>query len=410
MDQAGRANRYRFVIAGLTLWAHFGAGLSFQAVSPILPTITDDYGISHTAASLLVGMVLISGVFALPAGVIVGRVGLKLSYTLSWFMMGSMTLAALSPGFGGLLALRVVYGLGMAALFPSTGPLLMQWFRPRELPIITSANIAVMSLGMMISVSTAAPLSGVLHWEVVLGIFGAVGLAGAFAWLPLGRVREQTRDRRPSMAWSEIKAVLKMRTVLLLGAADAACFSMYIALSGWLPTFYHEERGMSLNQAGFVTSILPFMGVPSVLLGGFLTLKIRNPRWFLIVPGAMAGIGGLGSFLVDNTAVIYLSVILFGLAAWIYVPTLLTVPMSLAGMTPQRVAIAWGWVLTASGLAAFVAPLVVGAIRDATDSFIPGFLIFAILAWFLLVAGFILPKPEPRRSQIPVPSPEPSND
>ena len=413
MIKTNTASPYRYVIGGLTLWAHFATGLSFQSVSPVLPLITDDYGINHTTAGVLVGIVMIiHGAFGIPGGIIVGRVGVWRIYTVSWFMMGALTLMALSPGFEGLMALRIIYGLGVAAMLPATGPLIMQWFRPREVPIITSLNIACVSLGIVVSVSTAAPLADLIGWETVLGIFGAVGLAGAFAWLVWGKAREEAWEAAAPLSPKEIWSVLKNKTIFLLGLADTACFSMYVALTGWLPTFYNEARGMSLAEAGFLTSLLPFMGIFAVLLGGFLPLRIRPRRLFFIVPGVMAGVGGLGSFLIDNTAVTYFSVILMGLGAWLYVPSLLTLPIELPGMTPQKVALAWGWIMTASGVGTFIAPLVVGIMKDSTGSFTPGFLIFGLLAWFLFVAGFLLPGTGGRKAQPPsaVASPAPAPD
>ena len=400
----GGENRdsYRFVIGGLTAWAHFAGGASFQAMSPVLPLISEEYDIGHATAGLLVGLVLIiMGAFGLPGGIIAGRLGLRKTYTAAWLLMGLMTLAALSPSFEGLMALRVTFGLGLAAMLPATAPLLMRWFPSKELPVITSLNLAALSLGMVVSMSTSAPMADAIGWQRVLGLFGGIVLAGGFAWIVWGRVREETQTAVPALAWREVWEVLRNRTVLLLSAADTACFSMYVALIAWLPTFYHETRGMSLTEAGFITSMLPFMGIFAVLLGGFLLLKVRLKRLFFIVPGAMAGLGGLGSFLVDNTAVTYISVIVFGLGAWLYVPRLLTLPMELPGMTPSRMAIVWGWMVTAPGIGAFMAPLAVGAVRDSFNSFTPGFLVFAVLAWFLFIAGFLLPKAEPPPPRVP---------
>ena len=399
-------SRYRFVIGGLILWAHFGGGLSFQAVSPVLPLITDDYGIGHTAASLLVGAVLIiSGVFGMPGGFLVGRLGVRKSFTAAWFMVGAVALSALSTGFEALLAMRIVYGLGMVAITAATGPLIMNWFRPRELPVVTSLAVAAMTVGMVVSAAAVAPLAGPLGWEGALSVMGAVGLAGAFAWLVWGRIRDEEGRESPPVNWGDIKAVLRNRTVQTLGLADASCFSMYIALSSWLPTYYHETRGMSLTEAGFLLSLLPFMGIFAVLLGGFLRLRVSRKRLFFIVPGVLAALGAQGAFLIDNTVVTYISVMLLGFGAWLYVPTLLTLPMELAGMTPHRVALAWGWIATVSGVGGFLSPLVVGALKDTVDSFVPGFIIFSVLAWFLVVAGFLLPRTDPHGAERQDPSP-----
>lgn len=51
--------------------------------------------------------------------------------------------------------------------------------------------------------------------------------------------------------------------------------------------------------------------------------------------------------------------------------------------------------MAVSGMGGFVAPLVVGILRDATGSFVPGFLVFAALAWMLVVAGLSVPEPRP---------------
>ena len=118
-----------------------------------------------------------------------GWLGQRRSYTISFFMMGAATLTALSPGFEGILALRIVYSLGIALFFPATAPLLMQWFQPRVIPLIYGLGSAFVIVGFVVSSATVAPLSDILGWERVLGIFGAAGLVAAIAWLLLGKVQ-----------------------------------------------------------------------------------------------------------------------------------------------------------------------------------------------------------------------------
>ena len=74
-----------------------------------------------------------------------------------------------------------------------------------------------------------------------------------------------------------------------------------------------------------------------------------------------------------------------------YVPSLLTLPTEFPGMTPQRVAIVWGWITTVAGAGTFVSPLAVGVLKDGTGTYLPGFVLFAVIAWFLVLAGFMMP-------------------
>ena len=403
---------YRYVIAALIIAAHFSMGINFFVVAPLFPLIIDDFGVNRTTVSLLVALAaLIHAFFGLPGGVIVVRFGVKRMYLVSWLMIGLSVLSAVAPNFLSLLIVRLAYGVGLGAIIPATGPLLMQWFGPREILIMNGLNIAVLSLGVALSVSTVVPMADAMGWQNALGVFGGIALVGAIAWGFLGKTASEATGAGSGISGSAISgsaisgsamsmgdalSVLRNRIIVLLVAADALVFMQYTALTSWLPTFYNESRGMSLTQAGFITGLLPFVGVFAVLAGGFLPLKIDSKRVFFIVPGVLVGLGGLGSFLIDNTAGIYVSIVLLGIGSWSYAPTLLSLPMELPDITPEKVAVVWGTFVTVAGVGMFISPVVVGAMRDAFGTFVPGFTIFAVGAWFLLIAGILLPKVNPR--------------
>ena len=301
-SESSRYPRYRFVIGGLILFAHFSVGINIFVVAPLLPLIIDDFGVSRVTASLLIALaLLIHSFFGLPGGIIAARFGLKRMYFLSWLMIGLPVLSAVAPGFGTLLMLRLVYGIGFGAIIPATGPLLMQWFRPREITIMNGLDMAALSLGVALSVSVAVPLANAVGWQNTLSVFGGIALLGAVAWGILGRVESGAQATGAGISLKEIWSVLRNRTILLLVAADALVFMQYTALTSWLPTFYNEIRGMSLTQSGFVTGLLPFVGVFAVLAGGFLPLRFASRKPFFIVPGLLLGLGGLGSFLIDSS-------------------------------------------------------------------------------------------------------------
>ncbi len=389
---------YRFVIAALIIGAHFCIGINFFVVSPLFPLIIEDFGVNRTTVSLLVGLaLLVHACFGLPGSVIVVRFGLKRMYFVAWLMIGLSVLAAVAPNFLSLLLLRLAYGVGFGAMVPATGPLLMQWFRPREIIIMNGLNIAVLSLGVALSVSTVVPMANAMGWQNALAVFGGISFLGAIAWGAFGRAEDVVSEAGPGISSGAALSVLRNRVILLLIAADALVFMQYTALTSWLPAFYHESRGMSLAQAAFITGLLPFVGVFAVLAGGFLPLKIDSKRVFFVVPGLMLGVGGLGSFLIDNTLGIYISMVLLGFGSWSYAPTLLSLPMELPGMTPEKVAVVWGAFTTVSGVGMFLSPIVVGAIRDSMGTYVPGFTIWAIGAWALVIVGAQMPKGNPRK-------------
>ncbi len=387
---------YRFVIAVLILWAHISIGLNVFAVTPLLPLAIDDYGITRASASLLVALpTLVKACIGLPGSLIISRFGLNRVFTVSWFMLGILALSPWIQDFYLMLLLRLTYGIGAGLMMAATASLIMQWFRPSETPIINTLLLIVLSMGIAISISLAAPLAENTTWEGVLGSFGGIGLCGAFAWKLFGRAGSpQAQEASPIFSLREVWGVFRDRTIFLLVVGDALVFINYSAVTSWLPTFLHEFRGLDLEQAGYVTGLLPTVGIFAVLLGGFLALRVKNRRLLFLAPGIMVAIGGFGTFLLRDPLAINLSILALGFGTWVYQPTLLTLPMQLSWMTPRKITVVWGASLTIAGFGMFISPIVVGASRDLFGTFVPGFSIWAVFGCALIFTGLFLPKTE----------------
>ena len=386
-------SRYRMVMAALVLAGHLSVGLNVFAASPLLPLAIDDYDVNRATAGLLVALpLLVAAALGLPSGVLIARIGLRRAFIIGWTAVALVSLSGWAPNFTALVLLRSATGLGFAFILTATGPLLMQWFRPKELTVMNALTTAALSLGIALSVATAAPLAELMDWQMALTIYALPGIAGLLAWLVLGRVSGGTPMTGAGISLREVWAVLRNRTVVILLAADAGILIQYAAFTGWLPTFYNEDRGISLSQAGFITGLLPLVGMFAVLAGGVVALRVASPRALFAASGLLAGLGGLGAFLLPGPALIYPAVVVMGIGSWVYVPKLLTLPMQMVGMTPERVAVVWGSLLTFSGFAMFVSPILVGGLRDISGSFIPGLAIAAAFSWALLLAGILLPR------------------
>ena len=394
----------------MTLAAHLAAGLNLFALSPLLPLAIEEYDISHWAAGLLVSLpMLVGAAIGIPGGILIARVGVKRAYMWAWVCMALLAIAPIVPNFYVLLFLRLAYGVGLALMVVATGPLVMQWFKPREMLVVNSLNTAILSGGVAASLAGAVPLAELLGWKMTLTVFSGIGIVGTILWPLAPRDRDTGVERRPGISVREVFTVLKGRAVALLVAADAGIFIQYTALTTWLPTFYAEERGISAQEAGIITSILPFVGIFAVLAGGAIPLLFESFRAKLAIfgglgdflfsyrgilasSGILAILGGLGAFLLSTQAGIYIAVVVLGVGSWFYVPALLTIPMRLSGATPERVAAVWGSYMTFSGLGMFIFPILVGWLYDNFNSYYPGFVICAVASWSLLICGVFLPR------------------
>lgn len=377
-------------MAVMTLAANLAAGLNLFSVSPLLPLAIEDYGIGRWEAGLLISMPMLMGaVMGIPGGMLVSRIGIKRAFMIAWVCMGLLSLSAFAPNFLVLLVLRLFYGVGLAMMVAANGPLVMQWFRGRQVLLINAGNTAILSLGVAASVAGAIPLAEALGWKAALTVYGAACLLGAVIWPLAPEPWSSEAGRRARILVRDVIRVLRGRTILLLLVGDVGAIAQYTALTGWLPTFFNEIRNISLEEAGFLTSILPFVGVFAVFAGGALPIRFSF-RSILVFSGILVTLGGFGSFLSPGIVAIYLFVVVLGVGSWIYVPSLLTVPMRLPGATPEQVAVVWGSIMTFAGLGMFLWPILVGLLRDLTGSFFPGFLLCAIGSSSLLICSLLL--------------------
>jgi CP family cyanate transporter-like MFS transporter len=385
---------YRFIVAGLAAFLSFSAGLSMFAIGPIVPLIMADYGINNSVAGFLTSiMFLVQVVLAIPASLLVGRIGLKTLIALG-ALAGSIPLLSFmaTDNFVLLLAIRAIYGFGFILLFPAIGPLFMQWFSPKELPFVNGVFMISGSLGLAASTFLVAPLSETLGWGVALSLFGSVSMLSTVTWLLFGKAQPVRTDSDPRSLIPRVWEAISSRNTLLVAAADAGPLALLTVSLGWLPTLYHEAHNMSLEKGGALMGLLSLAGFIALVLASLLTTRISKRRPFLIFPGILTGFAGLAAIMLTDSVALYIGIVVLGFACWFYLPALITIPMEMYPNNPRRVSIIFATIMSLGGIASFVSPPIVGALADMTGSLAPGLTVFAVLAWSLAIAGVLLPE------------------
>ena len=134
------------------------------------------------------------------------------------------------------------------------------------------------------------------------------------------------------------------------------------------------------------------------MLGGVLPAKLGLRRPFLIFPGIIFAAASLGVVFFDYLPLIYLSVIVMGIAGWMYVPSIFTIPMELDGMTPEKVGVMTAATLAVGNFSSFLSPILVGFTTDVFGSYLPAFTFLAIGSLTVVIAGILLPETGPKGS------------
>ena len=408
---AAPGRRYRFVVEGALLWVQIAMGLNFLAVAPLFPLIIEDYGVDNATVSLLVGAgALAVGVMNIPGGVLAARFGWRRMTVAGGVLMSSTALSPFAESFAVLLALRLAFSVGAAICLGALPGAVMSWFPQRELPVVNGVNIVGQSLGVTASVFAAALIADLLGWRGALSAFGFVALAGTIVFALLARdpARPAGAPVRAPFSVADLRAAMRERSTLLLGLGFGGGAGAFIAFSSWLPTYYRQEFGFSLEQAGAAAAIPSFCGIFGSLLGSALPVGLGRRRPWIVLAGLTMPVTALGCIASDAAFVLYPSLALFGLMAWLYVPSALTMPMELRGMTLERATVAVATVLAMVNVSGFLTPLLVGAMRDLGGGYAAGLAVCALLPSTLVVSGLLLPETGPRGRPRPAAPPDPA--
>jgi cyanate permease len=239
-----------------------------------------------------------------------------------------------------------------------------------------------------------------LGWKMFLSVLGVIPLLLAFIWLFISQETDRTNISNSNtmnlVSGNTLMAVFKYKTTYLLALAYSGPVALLLTAGSWLPTYYNEVFQLPMAKASNIVGMLNFVGIAAAICGMVLPAKVGLRRPFFIVPGFIVGIAGLGSILINNLPVIYISTMLLGACIWVFLPSLITLPMELPGMDPKQVAMIVGVVFAIGNAFGFIAPIIVGYLRDATGSYLPGLFLWSIISFSLAISGLLLPETGPK--------------
>lgn len=300
--------------------ALFVAGLATFAMlyctQPLLPTFSAEFGVTPAMASLSLSAttatLAVALVFAGSFSESWGRTPMMVaSLVLSSLLM---LLAAFSPGFTALLAMRAAQGLALAGLPAVAMAYLAEEVHPEHAGFAVGLYIAGNSIGGLAGRVLAGILTDAFSWRVALGSLGLACLLASFVfWRMLpGSRRFEPRPLVVRELLSSLGVQLKDRGLLGLYATGALMMGGFVALYNYVG--YHllgAPYGLSQAEVGWIF-VLYLVGTFSSAWMGRLADRLGRGRILWI--GISLMLVGAGLTLVGSLAVIVagVAVLTFG--------------------------------------------------------------------------------------------------
>lgn len=256
-----------------------------------LSSIKSDLGISDRDAGWLgVAFTIAYGVFEIPVGRWGDRIGPRKvlpRIAICWSLFTALTGACM--GWGQLLIVRFLFGVGEAGAYPNTARVLARWFPDAERARAQGFLLAASQVSLIGAMPLAALLTSRLGWRwmfVAFGTLGVIWAAAFYLWFRddpathpavndaerthIGQTRATAVTRHNPIPWALV--IANPSVWLLCGTMICGAFNSYYYYF-WFPTYLKEARGLTEDGAGWLMSLLYTGASLGMLAGGMLTTR-----------------------------------------------------------------------------------------------------------------------------------------
>ena len=272
----------RWTILSVLFTARITVAITFQSVAAILPFLVGDLGLSYAQAGTLIGLFMLPGVLlAIPAGWLGTRFGDK---TVALCGLGAMAvgsvIVAQATSFGDAAIGRVICGSGAITLNVLLAKMTTDWFAKREIATAMGFLVSSWPVGLALAMAVFGWWVTIVGWPSIL--YAAAGVSA------LGLVLLAAAYRRPPQtgtSGSGLQFRIGRRGLELAALAGLVWGTFNIGaiiFLSFVPTFL-IERGWSAASAGGMASLMVWLCVPLIVLGGHIA--DRTGRDDLLISG-----------------------------------------------------------------------------------------------------------------------------
>jgi Cyanate permease len=377
------------IILNFCTWA-------FLFITPPMETILSaNLHISNFQTSLLFSApILMIALVAIPAGIIADRIGLKKAIGMGAIIacIGAV-LRGTASTYSGLLIFSIIFGFGMGWTFANLPKLARSCSSSQQTSFVMGI---INGFGLLAGIGTALAITVPLIYPITNSYQGVF-----YVWsvpLVIATILWWIVVREPPCPSAEIESeqtnsvglrdVLEDKTLWLLAFILLLHNIFFYTWSGWLPT-YLLQKGFSLGISGLLTSIMLWVGVPTVILVPMLFSKGNISKKLLIwVPSLIFAFLAIWILYASELAIWFIMVIA-GVINILRFNTLLSLPVEI--MPKKHAGVAGGVVVAIGYIGAVIGPSMTGQILDITGSFQIVFIILAVLSLITMSLTFLIP-------------------
>ncbi len=245
--------------------------------------IKQDFGLTDAEAGFIPSMVFIwFFVFSLPVGLLMRRIGRKNVVLASMVLtVVALIIPFVSYTYVTALTAFALIGIGNTILQVSLNPLMSNLLDGKQLASGLTAGQFVKAISSFCGPIIAGwAFAAFGDWRYMFPVFAAITLV-ATVWLFFTPVpREQTTDR--AVSFGAALSLLKDKSILMLFLGILFIVGIDVGINTVTPKLLMERCGMSLQEAGYGTSLYFACRTVGAFIGALLLARLSAVLFFRI--------------------------------------------------------------------------------------------------------------------------------
>ncbi len=339
-----------------------------------------DFELSDTLANVFPSMVFFWFlIFSVPTGMLMNKIGRRKTVLLSLVITAvSLVLPMISYSFISMLISFSLLGIGNTLMQVSLNPLLSNLVSDKKLASSMTFGQFVKAIASFIAPIIAAKAALNLgDWKYLFPIFMVIAIIAVLA-LGFTNIQEQKESGKTS-SFTECFKLLGNKIILLSFLGIMCHVGIDVGVNVTAPKILMERLGMTLEAAGYATSVYFFFRTVGCLLGTFVLARFSAKTFFSISVISMA-LGFAGLFFLNTLIPLYICIALIGFGNSNIFPVI--VSQALLGMPDKKNEVSGLMVMGLFGGTVF--PLVMGVASDWLQSQVGALIVMSIGVAYLL--------------------------
>jgi len=287
--------RYRDTVLALCTLAFFVTMVGRLAISPVVPDLTAEFGVSNGLIGLaLTGMWMTYALAQFPSGVLADRYGERIVILASIAGTGATSLLIVAaPQFAVFVLGTVLLGAAAGLHYSVATTLLTRTYDDIGTAVgLHNAGAPAAGLLTPIVVSWIAVRHG---WRPAVGITVVVAIPALVLFARGVRPTEPRRPDQPMRERLELAPILDLLSrpsIVFTGAVAIICDFTWQGVASFLPTFLENFRGYSGTLSGTLFAVyFVIQGVLQVAVGNVADRFGRDVATALCMGAGIAGFG-----------------------------------------------------------------------------------------------------------------------